>query len=96
MNGEAVFQVRIELKQMAKADLLKMVFSQKQKNCVIGGGCPFLLEYRHILFCVSEILGQGCQIEKLRLLSDKNGQSDEGISPKAVELVIGPCLPGLG
>jgi hypothetical protein len=54
---------------MAKANLLKMAFRQKEKNCVLGGVCPFLLEYQCILFCVSEILGHGCQIEKLRLLS---------------------------
>jgi hypothetical protein len=81
---------------MARADLLKMVFCQKRKNCVIGGECPFLFEYRHILFCVSEILGQGCQIEKLSLLSDGNGQSESGISPPAEKLVIGPRLPGFG
>ena len=81
---------------MAKAILLKMAFCQKEKKCILGGVCPFLLEYQGILFCVSEIMGEGCQIEKLRLLSDENDQSDGGISPKAVKLAIGPCLPGLG
>ena len=96
MAGERFLQARAELRQMAKANLLKMAFCQKEKKCVLGGACPFLLEYQRILFCVSEILGQGCQIEKLRLLSDENAQSEDELSLKAVKLAIGPCLPGLG
>lgn len=96
MAGEKIFQARAELRQMAKANLLKMAFCQKEKNCVLGGVCPFLLEYQCILFCVSEILGQGCQIEKLRLLSNENDQNEDEISLKAVKLAIGPCLLGLG
>lgn len=81
---------------MAKANLLKMAFCQKEKKCVLGGACPFLLEYQCILFRVSEILGQGCRIEKLRLLSDEIDENEEEIFLQAVELAIGPCLPGLG
>ena len=90
MAAEKIFQARAELRRMAKANLLKMAFCQKEKKCVLGGICPFLLEYQCILFCVSEILGQGCQIEKLRLLSNENVQSEDGISPKAVKFAIGP------
>jgi hypothetical protein len=96
MAGEKVFQARAELKQMAKANLFKMAFCQKERKCVLGGVCPYLLEYQCILFCVSEILGQGCQMEKLRLLSGESDQSEDGVSPKPVKLAIGPCLPGLG
>ncbi|OGP93602.1 MAG: hypothetical protein A2157_03685 [Deltaproteobacteria bacterium RBG_16_47_11] len=96
MAGEKIFQARAELRQMAKANLLKMAFCQKGKKCLLGGVCPFLLEYQCILFCVSEILGQGCQIEKLRLLSDENAQSEDETPRKALKLTIGPCLPGLG
>lgn len=82
---------------MAKANLLKMAFSQKEKKCLLGGGtCPFLLEYQCALFCVSETLGHGCQIEKLRLLSDENAETGEESCPRKVELAVGPCLPGLG
>jgi hypothetical protein len=76
---------------MAKANLLKMALCQKEKNCVLGGVCPFLLEYQCILFCVSEILGHGCQIEKLRLLSDESAQN-EGEMPKRRERAVGPWL----
>jgi len=80
---------------MAKANLLKMALCQKEKKCVLGGVCPFLLEYQCILFCVSEILGQGCQIEKSRLLSSESAQSESEIS-KRTDFPVGPWLPGLG
>jgi hypothetical protein len=91
MAGEKIYQARKELRRMAKANLLKMALCQKEKNCVLGGVCPFLLEYQCILFCVSEILGQGCQIEKLRLLASESAQS-EGEMPKECERAVGPWL----
>lgn len=96
MAGEKIFQARTELRQMAKANLFKMAFCQKEKKCILGGVCPFLLEYQCILFCVSEILEQGCQTEKLRLFSDQNAPNEDGIFLRAVKLVIEPCLPSLG
>jgi hypothetical protein len=57
MPDDIVFKLKAELRKMTKGDLLRMVLSQKERKCVLGGVCPFLLEYRHILFCVSEILG---------------------------------------
>jgi len=95
MDGDKIFKARAELRQMAMANLLKMAFCQKEKICMLGGVCPFLLEYRRILFCISEIVGQGCQIEKLRLLSEENAGSEDEGSRKAVKLSDEPCLPGL-
>jgi hypothetical protein len=91
MAGEKIFQARAELRRMVKANLLKMALCQKEKNCVLGGVCPFLLEYQCILFCVSEILGHGCQIEKLRLLASESGHN-EGEMPKGCEQPVGPWL----
>lgn len=96
MEGEKIFKARTELRQMAKTHLLKIAFSQKEKNCVLGGVCPFLLEYQYILFCVTGIQGQGCQVGKLKLHSDENTRSEDGTSTKAVKLAIRPRLPGLG
>ena len=91
MADEKIYQARTELTRMAKANLLKMALCQKEKNCVLGGICPFLLEYQDILFCVSEILGRGCQIEKLRQLSGQDNQN-EGEMPKGRERPGGPRL----
>jgi hypothetical protein len=89
MADEKIFLARNQLRRMAKVNLLKMALCQKEKNCVLGGACPFLLEYQCILFCVSEILGQGCQIEKLRLLSSESAQN-QGEVPKGRERAVGP------
>ena len=94
MPDEKFSQLKSELRKMAKGSLLKMVLSQKEKNCLLGGVCPFLLKYQRILFCVSEILGQGCQMERQRLHSDYDAQSES--SEKPMELTVGPWLPGFG
>ena len=91
MAGQEVFRFKALLRQMGKRNLFKMAFSQKEKNCMLGGACPFLLEYHYILFCVSEILGQGCQIEKSRLLSSESAQN-EGERPKERGRAAGPWL----
>ncbi len=72
----AVFRFKEELRKMTKGDLLKMVLNQGERKCVLGGLCRFLLEYQRILFCVSEILGRGCQIERQTLHSGQDGQSE--------------------
>jgi hypothetical protein len=94
MPDENVFKLKTELRKIRKGDLLKMILNQKEKQCVLGGICPFLLEYQRVLFCVSEILGQGCQIERQRLDADQVAQSEGESSQKPVELPVGTWLPG--
>ena len=69
-----------------------MVLDQKERRCVLGGVCPFLFEYQHILFCVSEILGQGCQVERFHF--DHEAQAEGGHLQKPMEAPDGPWLPG--
>lgn len=76
MQDGTVFRFKEELRKMKKGDLLKMAINQKEKKCVLGGVCRFLVEYRRILFCVSEILGRGCQVERQRLDSGQDSQSE--------------------
>jgi hypothetical protein len=92
MPDDIVFKLKAELRKMTKANLLKMGLGQKEKKCLLGGVCPFLLEYRRILFCISEILGQGCQIEKLHF--DHEAQDEGEHSQKPMEAPDGPWLPG--
>ncbi len=95
MPGSEISRFRAELRQMTRANILRMVFGQRQKKCLLGGTCPFLLEYKRVLFCVSEILGEGCQIEKLKSLSGQAAQCEVEDSNEPFPLPIGPCLPGL-
>ena len=76
MQDGAVFRFKEELRKMKKGDLLKMVINQRERKCVLGGLCRFLLEYRRIIFCVSEILGRGCQVERQKLSSGQDGQNE--------------------
>jgi hypothetical protein len=71
-----------------------IVFEKKEKNCLLGGLCPFLLEYQRILFCVSEILGQECQIERQKLDFVREAQSKGENSQKPAEPPVGTWLPG--
>jgi hypothetical protein len=83
MLNEKIFQLKAELRKMTKGNLLRMVLNQKEKKCLLGGICPFLLEYRRILFCVSEILCQGCQMERLHSNHNAQGQGDHSQKPMA-------------
>jgi hypothetical protein len=62
-----VFGARNSLRRMCRGDLLKMVTNQRISKCVINDGvCCFHLHYKELNFCVSEIFGESCQLEKLR------------------------------
>ena len=88
MLNEKILQFKAELRKMTKANLLKMALGQKEKNCLLGGVCPFLLEYQHILSCILEILGQGCQVKRQRLDSVQYVQSEGESSQKPMELPV--------
>ncbi len=95
MLQDKMFDIKSELRQMAKGNLLKMVFGQPEENCILGGPCPFLLNYQQIRFCVSEVLGQGCQKEKLRAMleseEEHGGEHNRNQSP---DLTAGLLFPG--
>ena len=62
-------KARIELQRTIKRDLFKLALNRRISNCLIGGRpCGFLFQYKGSNFCVSEILGNGCQVERLEQL----------------------------
>ncbi len=81
---EDILIFRAELKRLGRCTLLEMAFRQKEKKCVLSGLCPFNLNYKGYGFCISELLGEGCQEERLRRLcpdeepSERRGQSEDG------------------
>ena len=88
MEKSAMF--KSELKKLGAVTLLKMAFNQKEKRCVLNGLCPFYLNYKDYGFCVSEILGEGCQEEKLREpCPDKGVQGENQCSDSLLQLPIG-------
>ncbi len=59
-------KIRVELRKMGRRELIKLVTGQKISNCLIGGTpCRFHLRHKEFNFCVSEIMGESCQAEKL-------------------------------
>jgi len=60
-----ILKARSELKRMSKGNLFKLVEEQRISRCLIGAkACGFSLQYHGMHFCVSELLGKGCPVER--------------------------------
>jgi hypothetical protein len=67
-----VYEARSELRRMRGGDLLRWVFAQRISRCLIGGRtCGLCMRYKGFKFCVSEIMGEGCQLEGIKKLEDR-------------------------
>jgi len=76
-----ILKGRLELQRMIKRDLLKLALNRRISNCLIGGRpCGFLFQYKGSNFCVSEILGNGCQVERSEQL-EQLYDDKEKVSP---------------
>jgi hypothetical protein len=61
-----ILETKIELKRMKRGDLFKLVMDQRLSNCLVGGMvCGYSLHYKGVRFCVSELLGKGCLVQRL-------------------------------
>ena len=51
---------------MGRVDLLKKALDQKEHRCVLNpeGQCEFYFKYKGFGFCASELLGEGCRVNK--------------------------------
>lgn len=62
-------KIRIELRKMTKSELFKLVVNQRISKCIIRDGfCPLLFKFKGLNFCVSELIGESCQDEKIKKL----------------------------
>jgi hypothetical protein len=65
------YEARNKLRRVAKTDLFELASKQGISRCVIGGrACGLYFRYEGFGFCVSEILGQGCQVERSKTLEN--------------------------
>ncbi len=56
---------RSELKRMSRGSLFTLLANQRLSKCVVGAkACGFLLQYQDSYFCVSELMGEGCLVER--------------------------------
>ena len=61
-----VLKERSELKGMSRGSLFTLVANQRISNCLIGAKpCGFSLQYKGIHLCISELMGEGCVVERL-------------------------------
>jgi len=91
-----VYQARNELRRLSKRYLLRLVWTQRISGCLIGGrACGLNLRYKGFNFCVSEIMGEGCQIEKSAKLEEVYQSQDETSCPLPLmdRIGIGPLSP---
>ena len=57
---------------MYRRDLLRLVSAQRISRCLIGGrACGLYMRYKGFNFCVSEIMGEGCQSKGLKKLEER-------------------------
>lgn len=61
-----ILEGRSELKRMSRGSLFTLGANQRISNCLIGArACGFSLHHQGIHFCVSELMGKGCEVELL-------------------------------
>jgi len=72
-----------------------MLMNQKESRCLLNGLCSFRFEYKGYTFCISEVLGKGCELEKLKKLEQEACESEEGlISEEEVEVPLFDYMDG--
>ncbi len=79
-------EARKNLRRMTKEDLLELASKQEITKCVVGGEeCNLYFRYEGFGFCVSEILGQGCQVQRSKALENCYKVPKETDPPPSVE-----------
>ena len=88
-----VYEARNELRRMCRRDLWRLVSAQRISGCLIGDrACGLYLRYKGFNFCASEIIGEGCQVEKSAKLEEVYQGQDEITCP--LPIGISPLPPG--
>jgi len=67
-----VLEIRRELHGVRRKDLLGLVSVQRISRCLVGGrSCRLNLCYKEFHFCLSEIVGKGCELEGIKKLEER-------------------------
>ncbi|HXX32833.1 MAG TPA: hypothetical protein VEM15_00025 [Thermodesulfobacteriota bacterium] len=74
--------VRTELRKMGRKNLLNTLMNQKESKCLLNGLCSLHFDYKGYSFCLSEILGEGCESERLRKLEKQACEREETQLPQ--------------
>jgi len=72
------YQARNELRRMDKRRLIALLSAQRISECLIGGrACGLWLPYKGFNFCVSEIMEEGCLVERAAKLGEVSEEKKE-------------------
>lgn len=83
--------VRLELRRLGTKRLFKILVNQKESKCLMHGFCPLLFKYKGYTFCLSEVLGQGCEIESLKKLEREICKREEEPFSEEAERSLFDC-----
>jgi hypothetical protein len=78
---------------MGRKSLFKMLMSQKESKCLLNGLCSLHFDYKGYTFCLSEILGEGCESERLKKLEKEACEREE--ARPSQENVEAPLFDGM-
>jgi len=91
------YQARNELRRMSRRYLLSLASTKRVSKCFLGGrACCLHLHYQGFNFCISEIMGEGCQVEKSAKVEEVHQSHDETGCPLPLmdRIGISPLSPG--
>ncbi len=71
--------VRTEVRRLGKKNLLNMLMGQKESKCLLSGLCSYHFKYNGYTFCLSEVLGEGCESHRLKKLEQEVCEEEEGL-----------------
>ena len=87
--------VKAELRRMGRKNLFKMLMSQKESKCLLDGLCSLHFQYKGYTFCLSEVLGEGCESEKLKKLEKEASEREEAqASQENTDVPLFECTKG--
>lgn len=87
--------VRTEVCRLGKKNLSKMLMGQKESKCLLNGLCSLRFNYKGYPFCISEVLGEGCESQRLKKLEQEACEArGEPISQEKVEVPLFDCMGG--
>ncbi len=75
---KAFQSTRGKLRKLKCKKLFEMAMNQGKTRCTLSGYCPLCFKYEGYTFCLSEVLGKGCEVQKMEKLEKEICESDEG------------------
>ena len=91
------YQARNELRRMSRRHLLSLASTQRVSKCFLGArACCLHLYHQGFNFCISEIMGEGCQVERSAKVEEVYQSQDETSCPLPLvnRIGISPLSPG--